>query len=68
MTKEQKNNHSTITIIGHEIHIISNHDIVIESHDLDEEIYEINQSILDGYDNGNIFVESKKLMCSWKIV
>jgi hypothetical protein len=61
-------NRITITIIGHDIQIISNDGILIKSSDLDEEVYEISQSILDGYDWGDIFVESRKLMCSWSIV
>jgi len=60
-------NKSTITIIGHEIRIVSDDAKFIKASDLDEEIYEINQSILDGNDSGNIFVKSKNTVCSWEI-
>jgi len=61
-------NKITITIIGHDIYIIGIDGMLITSSDLDEEVYEINQFILDGYDCGVIFVESKKIMCSWSII
>lgn len=61
-------NKSTVTIIGHAIRVMTNKGIFIKGSDLDEEVYDINQSILDGNDNGTIFVKSKDLMCSWDII
>ena len=61
-------NKSTITIIGHEIRIITKNGIQIKSNDLDEEVDKISQSILDGNSYGEIFVKSKNLICSWSKV
>ena len=61
-------NKSTTTIIGHNIRIVTNKGELISLDDLDDEVYEINQSILDGSDSGNIFIESKKEKAYWKIV
>ena len=61
-------NKSTVTIVGHEIRLVSIDGRLIKDIDLDEEVYEINQSILDGYDCGEVFLKSKSLMCLWKIV
>jgi hypothetical protein len=61
-------NQSTTTIIGHGIHIVTVKKKLISLDDLDDEVYEINQSILDGNDCGDIFIESKKEKAYWKIV
>ena len=58
-------NKPTITIIGHEIRIVTDNGMLIKSNDLDEEVDKISQSILDGNSYGKIFVKSKNLICSW---
>jgi len=63
-----KRHKSTITIIGHEVRIVSYDAKFIKASDLDEEIYEISQSILDGNNSGDIFIKSKNIMCLWDIV
>lgn len=55
-------------MIGHNIRIVTNKEKFISLDDLDDEGYEINQSILDGNDSGDIFIESKKEKASWIIV
>jgi hypothetical protein len=61
-------NKSTITIIGHEIRIVTDNGILIKLNDLDEEVDKISQFILDGNSYGEIFVKSKNLICSWSKV
>lgn len=61
-------NKFTATIIGHNIRIVLSDGKIVSLNDLDDEVYEISQSILDGNDIGNIFVESKKEKALWKIV
>ncbi len=61
-------NKSTVTIIGHQIRIVTADGRLIKDVDLDEGVYEINQSILDGYDCGEVFLKSKSLRCLWNIV
>ena len=58
----------TLLILGHEINLkLTNGEDIVKS-ELDDEVYVINQSILDGNDCGDIFIKSKNVMCSWKIV
>jgi len=61
-------NISTTVIIGHNIRITSVNGQHIVVDDLDDEVYEINQSILDGSDCGDIFIESIKVNAYWNIV
>ena len=61
-------NKSTTTIIGHNIRIVTTKEELILLDDLDDEVYEISQSILDGNDSGDMFIESKKEKASWNIV
>ena len=61
-------NKSTTTIIGHNIRIVTTKGELISLDDLDDEVYEISQSILDGNDSGEIFIESKKEKAFWYIV
>ena len=62
------NSYISITIIGHAIRIVTSNGIFVKANDLDEEVYNINQSILDGNDCGDVFIESIKEKASWKIV
>ena len=61
-------NKATTTIIGHKIRIVTNKGELVSLDDLDDEVYEINQSILDGSDSGDIFINSKKEKAYWVIV
>jgi len=61
-------NKSTTTIIGHDVRIVTSDRELISLNDLDEEVYEINQSILDGNDCGDIFIESKNNKAYWNII
>jgi hypothetical protein len=58
----------TTVIVGHNIQIttIDEQQIVVDN--LDNEVYEISQSILDGVDCGDIFLEYLKVKASWKII
>ena len=55
-------------ILGHDIKISTKDGRLIRSESLDDEVYEISQSILDGVDCGEIYIESFKVKASWNIV
>lgn len=61
-------NKSTTTIIGHDVRIVTSDRELISLDDLDEEVYEISQSILDGNNAGDIFIESKNNKAYWNII
>ena len=61
-------NKSTTKIIGHDIRIVTRDRELISLDDLDEEVYEISQSILDGNNAGDIFIESKNDKAYWNII
>ena len=61
-------NISTAFISGHCIRIEMADGREVFGDELNNEVYEINQSILDGNECGEIFIESKKEKASWKIV
>jgi len=61
-------NQFTTTIIGHNIRIVLGNGKLVSLDDVDEEVYDISQSILDGSDCGDIFIESKKEEAHWVIV
>ena len=61
-------NISTALISGHCIRIEMADGREVFGDELNNEVYEINQSILDGNECGEIFIESKKEKASWKIV
>ena len=58
----------TALISGHSIRIEMADGREVFGDDLDNEVYEINQSILDGNECEEIFIESKKEKAFWKIV
>ena len=61
-------NMPTLFILGHEICLeLANGEDIMRS-ELDDEVYEISHSIMQDYDCGEVFIESKNVMCSWKIV
>ncbi len=61
-------NMPTLIILGHEICLeLANGEDIMRS-ELDDEVYEISHSIMQDYECGEIFIKSKKVMCSWKIV
>jgi hypothetical protein len=55
-------------ILGHSIYIVTVNRKHVFSNALDDEVYDISQSILDGSDNGDIFVESLNVKAYWNIV
>jgi len=61
-------NMPTLFILGHEICLeLANGEDIMKS-ELDDEVYEISHSIMQDYESGEVFIESKNVMCSWKIV
>ena len=54
-------------ILGHEIHISAKDGKLIKGESLDNEVYEISQSILEGLDCGEIYIESLNVKASWSI-
>jgi len=58
----------SIVILGHKIKIVLVDGSNIHQNELGDEVYEIAQSILNGYNEGEIFVVSKNLKCFWKII
>lgn len=61
-------NVSSLCILGHDIRVkLPNGKLVSESN-FDDEIYEISQSILDGVNCGEIFIESLKVKASWNVI
>jgi len=63
-----KRNVSPLCILGHDIRVkLPNGKLVSESN-IDDEVYEISQSILDGVNCGEIFIESLKVKASWNVI
>ena len=61
-------NMPTLFILGHKICLeLANGEDIMRS-ELDDEVYEISHSIMQDYECGEIFIKSKNLMCTWKIV
>lgn len=60
-------NVKSIFIMGHQIEFISKTNNLLDEKDLDEEIYAISQKILEGYNDGEIFVFLLKEIFSWRI-
>jgi hypothetical protein len=58
----------TLFILGHEICLkLANGENIMKS-ELDDEVYEISHSIMQNEDYGEVFIKSKNVICSWKIV
>ena len=55
-------------ILGHDIKIFTKDEKLIKGESLDDEVYEISQSILNGVDCGEIYIESLNINASWNIV
>lgn len=56
-----------IYILGHSIEFKLLCGNNMPSIELDVEVYEISKSIIDGFSDGEIFVTSIDMKCSWKI-